>query len=38
MVNPEGEGEGGRDMEQGLFEECDVTAVAGDQCGQGALQ
>ncbi len=38
VVNPQREGSGGRDMEQGLFEERDVTAVAGDQCRQGALQ
>ena len=39
VVNPEGEGEGGRDTEQGPLEECKNTAeVAGDQCRQGALQ
>ena len=39
VVNPEGEGEGGRDTEQGPLEECKNTAeVAGKQCRQGALQ
>ena len=38
VVNPEGEGEGGRDAEQGPFEECNTAEVAGDQCRQGALQ